>query len=334
MLKDKFRELLIFALRRLKLLLRPWPRFRRLINTWPKLIGSLALAFVLLYYPLGALISENIDTDTDYELIKRGNASATVDTMSFLIRRELYAKSWTPALPFFFPAAILDNMPAFQLGLMEPISRTAGLLSAKMDKSTAEPNKSPLHQAAELLQYPGTIWMFSADNKLVPAPSSNSQYRRARKQLDKYNTMLANGQALFDASPQNLAYILSGIKKDMAKSDRRLAAQIRENSTSFYDGKADDVFYYQQGQMYSYFLLLKALSRDFKAAIIENGIYQTWTSLLKSLEDASHLSPLIVRNAELDASFSPNHLAVLGYHNRKAMLAIQNMLNTLKDNKK
>ena len=334
MLKNKLKELLIFVFRRLKLLLRPWPRFRRFINTWPKLIGSLALAFVLLYYPLGALISENIDTNTEYEIVKRSNASATIDTMSFLIRRELYTKSWTPALPFFFPAAILDNMPAFQLGLMRPISRTIQLLSAKMDKSTAEADKSPLLVAAELLQYPGTIWMFSTDNKLVPAPSSNSQYRRARKQLDKYNNMLANGQALFKTSPQNLAYILSGIKKDMAKSDRRLETQIREYSSSFYDGKADDVFYYQQGQMYSYFLLLKALSHDFKSTIVDNGIYQSWTSLLKSLEDAAHLSPLIIRNAELGASFSPNHLAIIGYYNRKAMLAIQSMLNTLKDSTK
>ena len=67
MLKEQLLELwkkLRFP-RRLKVLLRPWPRIRRLINTWPRLILLFVLAFVFLYYPLGALISEDIDTNTD-----------------------------------------------------------------------------------------------------------------------------------------------------------------------------------------------------------------------------------------------------------------------------
>ncbi len=331
MLKTRLKEIWT-ALRipqRLKVLLRPWPRFRRAINSWPRLILLLLAAFIFLYYPLGALISEDIDTNTDYEITRHGHKSATIETMSFLIRREVYNKSWTPGLPFIFPAYMLDNMPAFQLGLMSSISTLSKAFAARLDKDTAEADKAPLQNAAQLLQYPGTIWMFSPTNKLVPAPSSNSQYRRARKQLQNYNNLLAEGGAVFDTSAANLEYFLKVVKNDLQKNNRRLEAHIRENSSSLYDGKADDLFYYSRGKLYSYYLLLKALSYDYKDVILERNIYQPWTSMLKALENAARLSPTIVRNGEPDSTLAPNHLAAQGFYAGKAISTLQNMISAL-----
>lgn len=316
----------ILALRipqRLKVLLRPWPRLRNLVNTWPKLILLLVAAFIFLYYPLGAIVSENIDKTTDYEFHKKGSRSTTIDAMTFLIRREVYHKSWTPSLPFVFPASMLDNMPSFQLGLMSSIGTLSKAFAQRIDTPSQE--ESPLQTAAELLQYPGTIWMFSPDNNLVPAPSSNSQYRRARKQLQNYNRDLAEGRAKFITKTEDLGYFLKAIQKDLAKSSHKLETQIREHSTDFYDGKADDVFYYEQGKLYAYYLLLKALGTDYKEIILQHNIYQPWTSLLKTLENASILSPTIVRNGELDSLLAPNHLVSLGYFNHKAITLLQNM---------
>lgn len=331
MLKTRLKEL-ILALRipqRLKVLLRPWPRLRRLVNTWPRLILAALAGFIFLYYPLGALISENIDVNTDYEIAKHGNRSAAIDTMAFLIRREVYNKSWTPGLPFIFPAYMLDNMPAFQLGVMSSVSTLSKSFARRLNKDISEEEKSPLQNAAQLLQYPGTIWMFSPANRLVPAPSSNSQYRRARKQLQSYNQLLADGGAVFETTPQNLSYFLKNVKTDLQKTAARLEAQIRENSSSFYDGKADDLFYYARGQLYSYYLLLKALGYDYKEIIVNRNIYQPWTSLLKTLENASQLSPLIVRNGELDSLTAPNHLAALVFFDNKAVITLQNMIAVL-----
>ena len=316
----------ILALRipqRLKVLLRPWPRLRNLVNTWPKLILLFITGFIFLYYPLGALVSENIDKNTNYEFHKEGTKSATIDAMSFLIRREVYNKSWTPSLPFIFPAYMLDNMPSFQLGLMSSVSTVSKALAQKIDNLPKD--ESHLQTAAELLQYPGNIWMFSPNNKLVPAPSSNSQYRRARKQLQNYNRELAEGKAIFIIKAKDLSYILNTIQKDLTKSSRRLSNQIREHSTDFYDGKADDVFYYEQGKLYSYYLLLKALGVDYKDVIVQHNIYQPWTVLLNTLENASKLSPMVVRNGGLDSLTAPTHLAVLGYFNYRAIAVLQNI---------
>lgn len=326
MLKTKIKER-ILALRipqRLKVLLRPWPRLRNLVNTWPKLILLFIIGFIFLYYPLGALVSENIDKNTSYEFHKKGEESATINAMAFLIRREVYSKSWTPSLPFIFPAYMLDNMPSFQLGLMSSVGNLSKALSQRIALPMQD-EESPLKTAADLLQYPGNIWMFSPENKLVPAPSSNSQYRRARKQLQNYNRDLADGRELFIAKAEDLNYFLKVIQKDLAQSSRRLSNQIREHSTDFYDGRADDVFYYEQGKLYSYYLLLKALGVDYKDVIVQHNIYQPWTVLLNTLEKASKLSPLVVRNGELDSLTAPNHLATLGYFNYKSIAVLQNM---------
>ena len=326
MLRTKIKER-ILALRipqRLKILLRPWPRLRNLVNTWPKLILLFLATFIFLYYPLGALVSENIDKNTNYEFHKNGTQSATIDAMTFLIRREVYSKSWTPGLPFVFPAYMLDNMPSFQLGLMSSISSISKALAQKIDNQSVE--ESSLHTAAELLQYPGTIWMFSPNNKLVPAPSSNSQYRRARKQLQNYNKDLAAGKAVFITKADDLSYILTIIQKDLTKSSHHLNNQIREHSSDFYDNKADEIFYFEQGKLYSYYLLLKALGVDYKEIILQHNIYQPWTVLLNTLKNASALDPVMVRNGELDSLTAPNHLASLGYFNYKAIAVLQDMI--------
>lgn len=117
-----------------------------------------------------------IDTTTDYEINTPPSQSATVEMMSFLIKREVSDKMWTPNLPFIFPSYVLDNMPNFQLGLMSAVSNVSSSFAAKVDQTIAPEKELPLKTAAELLKYPGTIWMFSPQNKLLrflpPTPST------------------------------------------------------------------------------------------------------------------------------------------------------------------
>ena len=69
--------------------------------------------------------------------------------------------------------------------------------------------------------------MFSKNNKLLPAPSSNSQYRRARKHLEKFNQSLTEGETIFIKSPKDLNYILSRIEKNLIKSSLTLRSEER-----------------------------------------------------------------------------------------------------------
>ena len=232
-------------------------------------------------------------------------------------------------MPFIFPASMLDNMPAFQLGEVSAIRVMAKALAGVEDKIATVDNKSPIVEAAELLSYPGTIWMFSPTNKLIPAPSSNSQYRKARKQLQKYNKLLQKGQAFVINRPEDLKIILQAVSLDLTKSLKQLENRVREFSDAWYDGKADDIFYFQKGKMYAYHLILKSLAYDFKEVLLQKELYALWTSLLKITEDAALLDPVIVRNAAVDSVMGTNHLLVMECYTLKAVVSLRKMLDAL-----
>ena len=289
------------------------------------------VGFLFLYYPVGAYLTDKINRDTNIEInATQTNQSQTIDMISYLIHQEINEKIWTPNLPFFFPAAILDNMPNYQLGMINGISKFTTAFERRIDiKINNKENTSPLYKAAALLRYPGTIWMFSPRNKIKPVPSAASQYRKARRMLGKYNQLLAGGQVPFYKSPQDLAYILDKARLNLARSDSQLSASVRENSSNWFDFKADDVFYYNQGKIYAYYMILKALGYDYKQTILQANQYQNWISLLKALEDACKIQPQYVRNGELSGSFAPNHLAYLNMYTQKAQSLLRIITETL-----
>ncbi len=287
------------------------------VSWWKLLVFGIA-AVAFLYYPLGGWFVNKIDTTTDYEINTPNDQSATVEMMSFLIHREVTENMWTPNLPFMFPSYFLDNMPSFQLGMLSSLKTMSAAMSAKLDKMVATKDELPLKKAADFLKYPGTIWMFSPQNKLLPAPSAGSQYRKARKQLIAYNQALRDGSAVFYKSPQDLAFFIQRICNDLWRSNKSLEERIRENSSDFFDFSADEVFYFQKGKVYVYYLLLKTLAHDYKDIIVSYDVYQPLTNMLKSMESVVRLSPMIVRNGVPDSSFAPNSLLSAGYYTVKA----------------
>ena len=92
-----------------------WRGISHLAVSWPKAFAAAVALLVLSYYPLGGLLSENIDRTPDYNLTRESEQqSLTVETMRFLINREVNENLWTANLPPFFPSYFLDNMPNYQ----------------------------------------------------------------------------------------------------------------------------------------------------------------------------------------------------------------------------
>lgn len=296
-----------------------------------KICGSswriIAIAFgsiIFLYYPLGGLIINNIDTDTSVEISSSyQERSATVETISYLIRKEINDKIWTPNLPFFYPSYFLDNMPEFQLGIINAISNISEILSNRWKPNVATKDEQLLTKANKLLHYPPTIWMFSAENKLMPVPSAHSQYRKARKLLIKYNQGLSDGSIIIYKTPQDLIDILKNLGIKLHKIATQLENHIQEESSGYIDTQSDNLLYHAKGFAYTNYMLLKALSIDYKNTLIDADIYADWTRMLKALENAAQLTPLIVRNGEINSSFSPNHLTTEGFYLLKARSLMQ-----------
>ncbi|MDD4555890.1 MAG: DUF2333 family protein [Alphaproteobacteria bacterium] len=284
------------------------------VSTWWQGIVVFLLAVIFLYYPLGALLINNVDRNINYQFTTMDNPkqSKTIETMAHLIDREVNEKFWTPNLPFFFPSYFLDNMPNFQLGMFDALKNVSESFSKNFDTS------SEMNEISELLAYPGTIWMFSPENKLKPVSSANSKYREARKKLLHFNNLLAGGEETLYRRPTDFAHILNKARLGLAKSVRDLEGYITEESNAWYNRKSDNLFYYNQGKAYGYYLLLNALGQDYKDIIIASNQYDNWTKMIKALENASQIDPLIVRNGKLSSSFAPNHLTYLSFYMLKA----------------
>ncbi|MBE6443730.1 MAG: DUF2333 family protein [Alphaproteobacteria bacterium] len=302
--------------------------FQKYFTSWWQIILTLVFAIVFLYYPLGGWVIHNIDTST-YKAQTNDGRLGTIDTISHLINREVHHKLWTPNLPFIFPSYFLDNMPSFQLGLMSAITTTAKAFDVIPLISASDAARANLKEGIELLQYPGEIWLFSSQNSLLPAPSSNTQYKKGRKKLNNFNREIAGNKVSIDKNAQNLSLFLYIIKKDINKNINNLEKHIRENNRSFFDFKADNEFYFTQGKLYSYSQILKSLGNDFKNVLIKHDIYTPWTSMLKSLEQASKLNPSIIRNADTNSSFAPNHLITINYYATRALNRLNSIINKL-----
>lgn len=296
---------------------------------WWQIVLGIILSLAFLYYPLGGMMVHDIDTSSNYQPKVSDNKLASVDIMSYLINREVHYKIWTPNLPFLFPSYFLDNMPNFQLGLMSAVGKTTDALNKLSFASSSSTASDNLADAAQLLQYPGNIWMFSPQNKLLPVPSANTQYKKGRKRLNNFNKELADGKITLPRNAPNLSLLLQFIKKDITKLIVKTENHIRENNDSLTDFKADDTFYFAQGKLYAYLQIIKALGHDFKEVLISNDVYQTWTSALRFLQEASDLNPTIIRNGKLDSSVAPNHLATINYLAARTVNRLNTIINKL-----
>ncbi len=306
-----------------------WKTISYLALSWPKAFVTVVVFLILSYYPLGGLLTENIDKTTDYNLkTESEQQSLTVETMVFLINREVNENLWTANLPLFFPSYFLDNMPSYQKGIISALATAAGVINAETMCPEDSHEKVAIASAAELLKYPGNIWLFAPENRLKIAPSSASQYRKARKLLRDYNRLLPAGQCVWSRNASNMTKFLSTVERDLSSSVEKLESYVAEHSSDWMDKDADNLFYYNQGKMYAYMQLLKAWGTDFKDVLLDRNQYENWTKAVRALEDGMSISPLMVRNGKLDSGFA-NHIVVVGYYMLRAATLINQINHTM-----
>ncbi len=122
---------------------------------------GVVLGLVALYYVGGAIWVHHIDDDPDFDaqLEVPANASHTVAVLADLIDREVNQNRWVANDPPFQPAYLLDNMPAYQIGMMTAVGRFTTELRDRIARvrgsSAADPD---LERAAGKINFPGDQW--------------------------------------------------------------------------------------------------------------------------------------------------------------------------------
>ncbi len=296
-----------------------------------RLLAILILAGLLLYYPLGAFFVHRVDDDIDFAPpAMPANASQAVAMAAALIDREVAGTAWPANDPWFFPGAILDNMPNFQKGEIQALQIFATELRDQIGRArgTSAPD-SDLQDAAGGLNNKPDIWYFDLSRAWIPVTPSTTYYLDSMRKFANFNARLIRDEAVFERRADNLIALLDRIGKDLGGASNQIDRQIDENSGAWIDWHADDVFYFNKGRVYAYALLLRELGVDFKSVIAEKGAATIWQRMVASLSEGASLRPAIVINGEPGALFQPNHLASQGFYLLRARAQLEEIVDIL-----
>ncbi len=281
------------------------------------------LLALLLYYPVGAWRAHVIDDDIGFaSAAPPAGQSHAVTVAAALIRREIDQHGWTPNKPFFMPAAILDDMPAYQKGILAAVGRFAIEMDEQVGRRAQGDSGGPegdpdLGRAAGLLQYPPNVWMIDPAVPWATTVSTEKQYRNAARALEAYNQRLAAGQAAFFRRPEALAALLDRFAWDTDATAAGLD-QAAGNGGGWFAGHIAGPFYGAKGRAYGTLLVLNALGDDFSNLLVERHLAADWHAMLAALQAAATPRPWVVLSGTADSTLVPNHPAVLGYHLSRA----------------
>lgn len=301
---------------------------------WPRRIAlgtalGVALAGAInwgIFGPLAHRIDDDLGFRPPAEL--QGGSSAVAMTAA-LIDREVNQHAWTPNDPWIFPSAVIDNTPNFQQGMMRALARFNFELLDEIGRTRGSSSKDPdLERASGLLQFPADQWVFDFSTSWLPTVPSEDQYRAGLKLLTSYNARLAAGDAVFERRADAFANTLGRISDDLGAQTARIE-RAAQSGWWVFSTHADDVFYQNKGMLYAYAMVLGALGEDFDALIAERGAQGMWDQALDSLRKSAALQPLIVVNGKEPTSIFANHLMLQGYHMKRAILQLEELVSVL-----
>ncbi|MDF1719079.1 MAG: DUF2333 family protein [Minwuia sp.] len=302
-------------------------------RTW-KPLGIAIVLFAVLYYPLGSLLIQNISDDPDYRVEPvdlPSGGSYVVATVAGLLDREVNENWWTPNDPWFLPSAALDNMPNFQLGVLEATNRlTIELVDQLGRVRGSSAADEDLKEARSRLSISGTKWSWNPSVSLMPTTPAESEYRAAIRNLRNYNTRLAAGSAVFDRRVDNLQVTIERFATDLGAASQAIDDHVRNYSGGWwFDFRVDDEFYRVKGKSYAYYLMLRDLGRDFDGILAERNLTRPWTEMLAVMRSLAELDPLIVQNGSPDGMIFPNHLTSQGFHLLRARTKLKEISSIL-----
>ena len=296
----------------------------------PLRIVVAVIAVFVIYYGVGMIWYNTIDDQVEFQPSERyafDGGSKAVATAAALVDRE--ANRWAPNKPWLHPAAGLDNMPNYQLGILYASSRFAIEMGDALGRTRGSSAIDPdLDRAAGLLKYDGTVWYWGSGN-FIPTATADSQYREGVSALVSYNRRLASGDATYDRRADNLIAFLDRVASDLGSASAALDERTLQSNAGYFDLRADDLFYNIKGRLYGYYLILRDVGADFDRVIGEkqaSGIYQ---QMLASTRTAAEMNPLIVANGKQDGLVVPSHLSAQGFYLLRARTQLRELSDAL-----
>jgi hypothetical protein len=225
------------------------------------------------------------------------------------------ADNWLPN-DMFWPTVFLDNMPNFQIGVLEVVRYNTRVLRDNLSRMrTTDKLESHAEAAFTALSNDPYKWWF---------PSAESKWKIAHSHLNAYYEDLAKGRARFYARADNLVELLNQYLSLMGGANTRLINAPRDMKTTLSVEeergeispgamvdidipwhKIDDNFYYAQGVAYALYESFRAIRFDFNDVLTDKNSIQMADKILEVL-GRCHFEPWIIFNGAPGSIFA-NH---------------------------
>lgn len=237
------------------------------------------------------------------------------------------------------PFVFLDNMPAWELGVLE-MSRDLALAFRKdFSRSQSQSTENKYLKIAQP--------QFNIDHRSWAIPSAESEYRKAIAQLYLYRTALldpAQPDSQFYARADNLRDWLKAVEKRLGSYSQRLSASVGQEKintdlandadarqstetaaqssvkTSWW--KIDDEFYEARGAAWALLHFLKAVETDFADVLHRKNAMVSLRQIIRELEatQQSIWSPMVLNGSGF--GFLANHSLVMANYISRANAAL------------
>lgn len=304
-------------------------RPRRLRRALAWVLGAMAL--VVAYYMIGFALYYRIDADPAFAAATRTpGGSRAVDMAVALITREVDEHAWQPNDPRFMPNGLVIHPAAFQAGIQGALARFSIELEDQLGRARGSSRADPdLERARGLLNFPPDVWFFDFRTSWLPMVTSERNYRAGRDALAAYNQRMARGQATFEVRGDALFATLQRIVNDLGAQSALTDQHLREESGWLINFDADRQLYGVKGRLYGYHMLLRELGEDYRPLIEQRNLQTIWGQAMATMDEAGRLNPFIVLDGPPNGRLFANHLAMQGFHLKRAMVQLNEVMQVL-----
>ena len=254
------------------------------------LIGFVTVAVLQSRRPAQPLLREDEKAPT---------GAATVTMMVDLMEAQLGGfGGWIPNDIFLSPSFYLDNLPNFQLGVLQVLRQDSRVLR---DNLTRQRTSDAVHKDTDL-----AYSSFANDPYKWAFPSAESAFGRGVAALKRFRRQLGTKEASFYPRADNLVQLLEPLVSELGAVTTLLLNARNPEKVSWMG--VDDNFYYAQGVGYALLGTMQAVRSDFREVLADKKAGEIMDLIVDSLA-ASQFDPLVVTNgskAGILASHSNN----------------------------
>lgn len=311
-----------------------------------KLVSALLASLLLVLYAVGWWVSREPDLliqdlqQSEQQLGNKAVVGYNTTTALIKVSETLLDKSGgylaNDIMP---PFVLLDNMPAWELGVLEMSRDLALALRKDLSRSQSQSTENVFLKIAQP--------KFNIDHRSWAIPSAESEYRQAIDQLYLYRAELLDPQrpdSQFYARADNLRDWLKAVEKRLGSYSQRLSASVGQDrlntdlagdaaarqstytpvnkmvKTSWW--KLDDEFYEARGASWALLHFLLAVETDFADVLERKNAMVSLRQIIRELEATQQTiwSPMVLNGSGF--GLMANHSLVMANYISRANAAL------------